>query len=394
MRADLTKLRQILFNVLSNACKFTERGAVSLDVARRQEAGEEVVVFKVSDTGIGMTGEQMEILFQPFTQADASISRQFGGTGLGLTITRKFCEIMGGSIEVESEPGRGSAFTIRLPAEVASARMKPGGGVEVSDTASPEMSNTVLVIDDDPAVRDLMKRFLVKEGFRVETAPDGEEGLRRARQLRPDAITLDVMMPKMDGWEVLVALKADPELADIPVVMLTVADNRNIGFALGAADYITKPIDRERLVRILGRFRRGADSFSVLIVDDDRSMREVTRRVLEKEGWVVSEAENGRAALDLLDEFRPSLIILDLIMPEMDGFEFIEELHMRPEWRSIPVVVSTAKDITLEDHERLQGYVEKILEKGVHSLDEMVEEVRDLMESSVRGKIESAPKRG
>jgi signal transduction histidine kinase/ligand-binding sensor domain-containing protein/CheY-like chemotaxis protein len=384
MRADLTKVRQILFNVLSNACKFTERGAVSLDVTRQTDGEGDVIIFTVRDTGIGMNQEQMARLFQPFTQADDSIARQFGGTGLGLMISRKFCEIMGGGIGVESEPGRGSTFRISLPAEVLDARLEPLAALEIGDLTDQERFNTVLVIDDDPAVRDLMKRFLVKEGFRVETAFDGEDGLRRARNRRPDAITLDVMMPKMDGWEVLVALKADPELADIPVIMLTIADNRTIGFALGASDYITKPIERERLVRILNKYRRDTETCAVLVVDDDRSMREVTRRVLEKEGWVVSEAENGLLALDRIHECLPSLIILDLIMPEMDGFEFLEHLHQRPDWRAIPVIVSTAKDITEEDHRRLQGYVEKILEKGVHSLDEMVEEVREFMGPSVR----------
>ena len=293
MRADLTKVRQALFNLLSNACKFTERGTVSLAVAREPVDGQEWIAFGVQDTGIGMTPEQLAKLFEAFTQADASTTRRFGGTGLGLAISRQFCRMMGGDITVESESGRGSTFTIRLPAQVAEAVEEPPRPPSRPRRAPPGIG-TVLVIDDEPAVRDLMQRFLAKEGFRVVTAAGGEEGLRRARELRPDAITLDVMMPGMDGWAVLSALKADPDTADIPVVMLTIVDDKNLGFALGAADYLTKPIDRERLVTVLKQHRRDRP---VLVVDDDVEVRQLLRRMLEPEGYTVMEAENGRAAL-------------------------------------------------------------------------------------------------
>jgi len=378
MRADLTKVRQALFNLLSNACKFTEQGTVSLAVAREAGDGRNWMVFSVSDTGIGMTAEQLAKLFEAFTQADAATNRRFGGTGLGLALSRRLCRMMGGDVTVESEAGRGSTFTIRLPAYVADAVDEPAATAAV-ESALPG-PGTVLVIDDEAAVRDLMQRFLTKEGFRVVTAHGGEEGLRQARELRPDAITLDVMMPGMDGWAVLSALKADPDVADIPVVMLTIVDDRNLGYALGASDYLTKPIDRERLVTVLKQYRRDRP---VLVVDDDAAVRHLFRRILEPEGYAVVEAENGRVALERLREVTPSVILLDLMMPEMDGFDFAAELRRHEVWREIPVIVVTARDLSRDDHERLNGYVQRILQKGTHGRDQLLAEVRELVATSV-----------
>jgi GAF domain-containing protein/CheY-like chemotaxis protein len=379
MRADLTKLRQALFNLLSNACKFTERGAVSLAVTREAAPDGEAIVFAVSDTGIGMTPEQTARLFEEFGQADATTTRRYGGTGLGLALSRRLCRMMGGDISVASEPGRGSTFTIRLPAEVREpARETPAPTAREAVAAG---ASTVLVIDDDAAVRDLMARFLGKEGFRVVTAAGGEEGVRHARELQPDVITLDVLMPGMDGWSVLAALKADPGLADIPVVMLTMLDDRNLGYALGAADYLTKPIDRERLVAVLGRYRR---DLPVLVVDDDADFRDLARRMLEREGYAVIEADNGRAALDRLRDATPGVILLDLMMPEMDGFDFVAAVRANAAWRSLPIVVITAKDLSPEDHERLNGYVARVLQKGALSRETLLGEVRDLVAASAR----------
>jgi GAF domain-containing protein/CheY-like chemotaxis protein/anti-sigma regulatory factor (Ser/Thr protein kinase) len=378
MRADLTKVRQALFNLLSNACKFTDRGTVSLAVAREVVDGQDSMMFRVSDTGIGMSPEQLTRLFEAFSQADAATTRRYGGTGLGLALSRRLCRMMGGDVTVESVAGRGSTFTIRLPVLVAEAT-EPSGAAE---PATPDSAGigTVLVIDDEPAVRDLMQRFLTREGFRVVAAHGGEEGLRRARELRPDAITLDVMMPGMDGWAVLSALKADTAVADIPVIMLTIVDDKNLGYALGASDYLTKPIDRERLVTVLERHRR---DLPVLVVDDDAGLRQLLRRMLEPEGYAVVEAENGRVALERLHHISPSVILLDLMMPEMDGFEFVAEFRRHEAWRAIPVVVVTAKDLSQEDRERLNGHVQKILQKGTHGRDQLLAEVRELVSASV-----------
>jgi len=380
MRADLTKLRQVLFNLLSNACKFTDHGTVSLAVARETDEAGDWVTFAVHDTGIGVTPEQMTRLFEEFSQADVSTTRRYGGTGLGLALSRRLCRMMGGDITVTSEPGQGSTFSVRLPATVVETRVEPATAAVFPGEGQPSGANTVLVIDDEAAVRELMQRFLTKEGFRVRTASGGEEGLRLAKELRPDAITLDVMMPGMDGWAVLSALKADPDVAGIPVIMLTIVDERNLGYALGASDYLTKPIDRERLVAVLKKYRH---DLPILVVDDDVGLRELLRRILESEGYTVREAENGRAALERVREAPPGLILLDLMMPEMDGFEFVDEFRRHEGWRTIPIVVVTAKDLSPAERQRLNGYVERILQKGAYSRDALLAEVRELVATCV-----------
>ncbi len=387
MRADLTKVRQALFNLLGNACKFTEQGTITLGVAQEMCDGEARISFRVTDTGIGMTPEQMGKLFQAFSQADASTSRKYGGTGLGLAISQKFCRMMGGDITVESAPGQGSTFTIQLPAEVDDPRVAGAPREEEippSIPPLPEGALTVLVIDDDPTVHDLMHRFLSKEGLRMVAASHGEEGLQIAKALHPALITLDVLMPGMDGWAVLTALKADPVLADIPVIIVTIWDDKQMGYALGAAEYLTKPIDWKRMAAILHKYRCARPPCRVLVVEDDADMREVLRRRLEKEGWAVSEAANGREALKRMAESRPELILLDLMMPGMDGFQFLEEVRKQEEWRPIPVVVVTAKDLTPEDRLLLSGSVTQILQKGAYSQEELLREVRDRVVSCVR----------
>jgi PAS domain S-box-containing protein len=390
MHADQIKVRQGLFNLLSNAAKFTHDGNITLNAGREIMDGSEWIVFRVADTGIGLSPEQIVKLFQEFTQADPSTTRKFGGTGLGLALTRRFCQIMGGDVTVQSLPGKGSVFTIKLPAVVS--EVKPEAAAEIAGAqvvgASPDGDGTerfaptescVLVIDDDPVQRDLLDRFLSKEGFCVRTAAGGDAGLRLARQLRPVAITLDVMMPDMDGWSVLAALKADAALRDIPVIMLTMVDDPERGFTLGAADYATKPVDRARLSHILKKYTCPHPPCPVLMVEDDPATRELTRAILEKEGWMVSEAENGRAALACMERERPSLILLDLMMPEMDGFEFADRVRQHPEWRSIPIVVLTAKDLTAEERRRLDGSVETILRKAGDSRTALLNQVRDLV---------------
>jgi signal transduction histidine kinase/DNA-binding response OmpR family regulator len=382
MRADLTKVRQSLFNLLSNACKFTKDGRITLAVSRRNADLADSILFIVSDTGIGMTDEQLSKLFQAFTQADASTSRKFGGSGLGLVITRQFCQLMGGDVSVESELGRGTAFTIRLPAVVSSPAQEPAP-TEVTGDATGPTAGRVLVIDDDPTVGDLIQRFLGREGFQVVTAAGGEEGLRLAAETRPDVITLDALMPGVDGWTVLSRLKSDPGLAAIPVVMLTILDDKNLGFSLGASDFLTKPIERNVLVATLNRVA-SRPSGPVLLVEDDQLSRDVIRRSLEALGVQVIDVPNGRVALEEMAKTRPGLILLDLLMPEMDGFEFLAELRRHEDWRSIPVVVVTAKDIDTADRIRLNGRVEAILQKGAFSREELLGELRDLVKARLR----------
>jgi signal transduction histidine kinase/CheY-like chemotaxis protein len=374
LRADLTKLRQALFNLLSNACKFTSGGVITLAVERETTDGADWLHFAVSDTGIGISTEQMKKLFQAFSQADSSTSKKYGGTGLGLVLSRRFCQMMGGDITVESAPEAGSTFTIHLPVDGIPRKVPPQAEGTV---AAPSTRPTVLVIDDDPAARDLMQRFLDQQGLHMVGAASGEEGLRLAKALRPSVITLDVLMPEMDGWAVLTALKSDPELASIPVIMATFLDEENMGFALGATDFLTKPINREHLARLLQKYRRAHPPGQVLVVEDHADLRELTRRMLEQEGCVVAEAENGRVALERVAENRPELIVLDLMMPEMDGFSFIEALRQNEAWRSIPIVVVTAKDLTVEDRQRLNGYVQYIIHKGSRVREELLQELGD-----------------
>jgi CheY-like chemotaxis protein len=397
MHTDLTKLRQSLFNLLSNAAKFTKQGKIILEGWRETVGSDDWVTFRVMDSGIGMTREQIDRLFQPFTQADASTTRQYGGTGLGLTITRRFCQMMGGDVTVESRPGSGSTFTIHVPADVKpleERKRESGGEVGAAgttlDTSADEIADplgaphsastsalgvgapepgsrgTVLVIDDDPDARELIRRLLTREGYRVETASDGDDGLRLAKELKPSAITLDVLMPTMDGWAVLTALKSDPALAGIPVVMVTITSDRTLAYALGATDFLPKPIERERLRAVLRRldFDCRLVPCRALVVDDDPANRAVLRSVLEKEAWIVAEAEDGRAALAAVADKTPDLILLDLMMPNMDGFEFAERLHRDVRFRTIPIVVITAKELTDEDRRRLNGSVLRVVRKG------------------------------
>jgi adenylate cyclase len=366
---------------LSNACKFTTGGVVRLRIAHVEESGQHWVDFAVSDTGIGMTEEQLGRLFQEFSQADASTARQFGGSGLGLVISRRLCRLMGGDITATSAPGEGSTFTVRLPAEAAPplllAETTPAA---TSPAASQGGRGTVLVIDDDPTARDLMATYLTDEGFAVETAANGVDGLRRARELRPTAIMLDIQMPDIDGWTVLAALKGEPELADIPVVIVTILDEQRRGIALGAAGYLTKPIDRERLIAILSRLRPASAPGSVLVVEDDEDQRQLVREILGARGWRVREAANGRLALDAVEAEVPDVILLDLMMPEMDGFELVAALQAKAAWREIPVVVVTALDLTAEDRRRLSGGVEQILSKHAFPLAEVMARVCALLE--------------
>ena len=324
-RSDQTKVKQCLLNLLSNANKFTSKGTLTLAVARE---GNSQVTFRVSDSGVGMTQEQLGRLFQAFSQADASTTKRFGGTGLGLAITKHFCTMLGGDVTVESTPGTGSTFTIRLPDQEAAP-----AAVE-SPAPTPLAADgraTVLVVDDDASVRSLLAKTLEKEGYRVISAGNGVEALALAREHRPQAITLDVLMPQMDGWGALKGLKADAELRDIPVIMVSVLNERGMAIPLGATDFVTKPVDRQRLAAILRDHCRGPRSASILVVEDDLPTREALCRTLVSMGYAADAAVDGRSGLDWLAAHpAPSLILLDLMMPEMDGFEFLRELRQRP----------------------------------------------------------------
>jgi len=390
MRADLVKLRQCLLNLLSNANKFTDKGTITLVVSRQLSVVSsdtcsttdhgprttDSIHFTVTDTGIGMTPEQMGRLFQAFSQADASTARKYGGTGLGLTITKHFCEMMGGSIRVESEPGQGSTFTLELPVLAEAPEAEPHRATTLAVPTPSGNGKRVLVIDDDPNVHRLIERTLKDEGVTLHFALNAEEGLRLAKETKPTVITLDVMMPQTDGWSVLSSLKADPELAKIPVIMLTIIGEKELGFALGASEYLIKPIDRNLLILTLRKYVSDGTASRVLIVEDDKSLRDMLRRMLETEKWIVDDAVHGADALKKIGMQIPSVILLDLLMPVMDGFEVLAELHKHEEWRRIPVVVITGMDLSQADRARLKQHTEKIFEKGTQLQQELLREVR------------------
>ena len=376
MHSDTTRIRQILLNLLSNAAKFTEHGAITLEASRISGPGKaDQVRVSVSDTGIGMTQEQVAKLFQRFQQADASTTRQFGGTGLGLALTKAFASILGGDVEVRSAPGRGSTFTVSLPVVLPEPEAVALTAQTIEDDDAVASGEVVLVVDDDETQLHLMSRFLMREGFVARTAADGQTGLAQARRLRPRAILLDVTMPGMDGWSVLSALKADPELADIPVVMVTFVAERALATSLGAADYIVKPVDWERLRAVMERFRETGTS--VLVVEDDADTRDRMRQILEKSGWRVSEAVNGEDGLQKVASAIPNVVLLDLNMPVMDGFDFLSAFRQRSDCSEVPVVVLTARDLTNDDRRRLRG-ANQVLSKGDISLHELAEKLRKL----------------
>ncbi|BAP56591.1 PAS domain S-box [Thioploca ingrica] len=379
MYADMTKLRQILFNLLSNAAKFTENGLIFIEVNRQQQDDEDWIYCRVADDGIGITHEQRAKLFRAFTQADASTTRKYGGTGLGLAITKQFVEMMGGRIDLISAFGQGSLFTIKLPTVVNPSEDRQQTEYPLAIT---EEEGIILVIDDDNVTRALLKNYLTQLGYAVAVAAGGKEGLRLARKLRPDAIVLDVKMPNIDGWKVLSWLKSDSLLADIPVVMISVEDQQKKGVALGATDYLLKPVYPEQLSTILRKFKINYETQNlVMLVEDDIVIREMMADILKNQGWQVFKAENGQVALNYLDRKNPALILLDLMMPIMDGFEFLTHLRAHESLRSIPVVVLTALPLTAEEEARLQG-VETIFQKATYNQDELLLQIHQLISQS------------
>ena len=377
MRSDVTKLRQVLINFLGNAAKFTKSGTVTLTVEPASSAVDDprkrILLFRVSDTGLGMSQEQVDKLFQRFTQADASTTRKYGGTGLGLSITKAFADMMGGRVDVQSELGKGSTFTLSVPAELP----EPTAGVDDHlGSVNDDSDNIVLVIDDDPSSRDLISRFLVKEGFGVRLAADGRSGLEMAKFIVPRVILLDVTMPRMDGWEVLRHLKADPVMAAIPVVMCTIINEQNLGFSLGAFDYLLKPVDWDRLKEVLARVEDDTAHRTVLIVEDDTDTRARLTHQLSREGWSVIEAENGKIGLEKAAQNRPSVVLLDINMPEMDGFGFLREFRSSADGAAVPVIVMTARDLTAAERAELKGGGARVLSKGQVSLHDLVDQIK------------------
>jgi len=381
IRADLTKLRQALFNLLSNAAKFTTEGTVTLSASRQRRETGDWILLSVSDTGIGIPADKLDQVFEEFSQADDSTTRNFGGTGLGLPISRRFCQMMGGDIIVGSVPGEGSTFTIELPTDVDALKAaKTMAEIDdAKDCLIPPGVHPILVIDDDPDSRELLQRALETDGYVVATATSGDEGLKLARELSPALITLDVMMPGMDGWAVLQQLKSDEALAEIPVMMVTISGEKEMASTLGAVEHLTKPVDRDTLRRLAAQYAAPDGGGHALVVDDDESIRSLFRRALDDDGWTVAEAGNGAEALEKVRESRPNIVLLDLMMPVMDGFDFLVAFRARMDCVTTPVIVVTAKDLTDDDRARLSGGVERIVEKGALTASDLLEHVHSLV---------------
>jgi signal transduction histidine kinase/CheY-like chemotaxis protein len=369
--SDLGRVRQILINLLSNAAKFTERGSIA--VALRPVAGNRIEL-AVTDTGIGIPPQALEFIFEEFRQVDGTTTRRYGGTGLGLAISRKLARMLGGDIRVESEVGRGSTFILSLPARYAPAavpaEVRPQAGALPRDLSRP----LVLAIDDDPDVLSLIGQELEEEGYQMVSTTGALEGIDKARQLGPCAITLDIMMPGMDGWEAISRLKADPRTRDIPLIVLSIVDNKELGFRLGADEYLVKPVDKEALLEVLRRC--GCRGRRMLVADDDPVVGDLVRQLLDEDGWNVSSAANGQEALEAIARQRPDVLLLDLMMPVLDGFETLQRLRADPATRNLPVVIVTAKDLNRQEREELQRHTAHIIEKDGMDRQQLLSELR------------------
>jgi adenylate cyclase len=388
--ADQTRLKQVVLNLISNACKFTEKGKITVGINKIPQDGGDLISIDVSDTGIGMSKEQMAKLFNSFVQADSSTTRKYGGTGLGLTISKQLAILMGGDVVVNSELGNGTTFTATFLADFigASESLKnlstqTSSLIENVVSLENSLGKTVLIIDDDPTVSELMKRQLIKENYKVVVAPNGKEGIRLARDLKPDVITLDILMPEMDGWSVLRTLKADPEVSDIPVIMASILDEKNKGFSLGAADFLSKPVQKEYLMKSIRNLIGNKDNLKICLIEDDDSLRFTMREILEKQDVKIIEAENGKIGMSILqnEEIKPDLILLDLMMPVMNGFEFLKAIR-ETDLSSIPILVLTGAELTDEERQFLSGETQRILEKSDDTLSTIVNEVGNVLKAS------------
>ncbi|WP_163989552.1 response regulator [Pyxidicoccus caerfyrddinensis] len=389
LRSDALKLRQIMLNLLSNAAKFTDAGEVALNLV---PAGDEVVM-TVEDTGVGIPGDQLPFIFEKFRQVDGSTTRKVGGTGLGLAIVKELSRVLGGTVSVTSTLGRGSTFTVRLPnaleapAGIPSAAHPSERAVPMSEVAQhlgtmAQPGSTVLVVDDDPLMQQLVAGQLEPAGFKVVGAEDGIAALKRARELRPQAILLDIHLPKLDGWSVLSQLKGEPSLSGIPVILISVEEQRARGFSLGACEYLVKPVEPERLVEVVQRCLgqsagSSAHAGEVLVVDDDSATRELVSRNLRRAGFSTAEARSGEDALLKARVSPPALVVLDLMMPNLDGFEVLRRL--RAEKLQVPVVVLTGKTLSSEEEALLRDGFAGFVKKGGHALEDVIAQAKGLL---------------
>lgn len=374
LSGDATRLQQIFLNLLGNAAKFTEDGLITLRLGLVGEGSQRLVI-QVTDTGIGMTPDQCEKLFQEYVQAEEGTTRKYGGTGLGLALCRQLARLMGGEIQVESTPGKGSTFTVEIPyLPPVRPDSGPAGG------SGSNHRGTILVIEDDADFREGLVRIFQREGCETLDAATGQEGLELARMVHPDLITLDVNLPDISGWEVLATLRAEQAFAAVPIILMTLSDDRSQGFALGASDFLPKPIEVRKCVEMLQRHLTRGLPRNILLVEDDERLREALTRTFEGEGWQVRGAGDGREALKALETgWTPHLVLLDLQLPEMDGYQFMEALRMTPQWRDLPVIVATGMELDPAQRARLASKgVRDVVSKGTLPREELLRLVGEM----------------
>ncbi|HEX6898113.1 MAG TPA: response regulator [Thermoanaerobaculia bacterium] len=392
--SDPLRVRQVVINLLSNAIKFTPHGAVEAELTPADHGRWR---FVVRDTGVGIDENSMGVIFERFRQVDGSMSRAAGGAGLGLSIVRQIVELLGGSIQVASTVGEGSTFTVDIPLvapdpdlmSMESALAEAAADQELlgrheTAGANGKGNRLVLIVEDDPDASALLSQTVASAGYRFRLAPSGSVGLELARQLQPAAITLDVMMPGMDGWRVLQALKADPRTQEIPVIVCSIVDNRALGYRLGASAYLLKPVDPEQLtllLRSVGGPELPEEDGYVLVVDDEHGVRELLTTALRKAGYRVRPVASGEAALAAIAQAVPQAVISDLIMPHgMSGFELIARLRHDPRTEHTPVLILTGKDLTPEDRRLIVDQIAEVIRKGDLLMSDLQTRLRETLE--------------
>jgi len=378
--ADAGKVRQMMLNLASNAVKFTpEGGMVTIETRRLPET----IEVSFADTGIGIDKQDQERIFHEFQQVDSGVGRSQPGTGLGLTLTRRFARLHGGDISLQSESGKGSVFTIGLPIR---AHGEEAPAARATAVRPPDASRPlVLVVEDDPAAAELLTRQLDRAGFGTEVARSGADAIAKAIARKPAAITLDILLPDLDGWEVLTRLKREAVTSEIPVVVVSVVDNPELGIALGALDYFVKPVPANDLINRLNRFkfvRKGGEKSRVLVVDDEPANREWLKRILEPAGFAVIQARGGKEAIELAKSRKPDLVLLDLMMPEVTGFDVVEALRADEGTKSTPIMVLTAKHLTEADIRQLNGHVSTILKRGSTGATDLLQLLRQAIDTT------------